>query len=131
MGALFDAADIDHEAASSQEKVPAAKLHVLQLEPIKARLGSKWEKLSGLVHTLFDRSMTKIEPVCYLSDLFTAPVVRGRGIGRALIEGVYAQARAAGSPRVYWQTHQTNAAGRLLYDQVAKHLGFIVYSHEL
>ncbi len=100
-------------------------------EPIFALVAETDGRVVGLVHTLFDRSMTKIEPVCYLSDLFTAPVVRGRGIGRALIEGVYAQARAAGSPRVYWQTHQTNAAGRLLYDQVAKHLGFIVYSHEL
>jgi hypothetical protein len=25
----------------------------------------------------------------------------------------------------------TNAAGRLLYDKVARHLGFIVYSHEV
>ena len=100
-------------------------------EPIFALVAETDGRVVGLVHTLFDRSMTKIEPVCYLSDLFTAPVVRGRGIGRALIEGVYAQARAAGSPRVYWQTHQTNAAGRMLYDQAAKHLGFIVYSHEL
>jgi hypothetical protein len=48
-----------------------------------------------------------------------------------LIEGVYAAARAAGSSRVYWQTHTTNAAGRALYDKVARHLGFIVYTHEL
>jgi hypothetical protein len=32
---------------------------------------------------------------------------------------------------VYWQTQATNAAGRHLYDQVAKHQGFIVYAHEL
>jgi len=31
---------------------------------------------------------------------------------------------------VYWQTHVTNAAGRALYDKVATHLGFIVYSHD-
>jgi len=61
MGALFDAADIDHEAASSQEKVPAAKLHVLQLEPIKAKLGGKWEKLSALVHTLFEKSLRRAQ----------------------------------------------------------------------
>jgi hypothetical protein len=29
---------------------------------------------------------------------------------------------------VYWQTHASNAAGRLLYDKVASHDGFIVYS---
>jgi len=100
-------------------------------EPMFALVAEADGRVVGLAHYLFHRSMTKIEPVCYLSDLFTLPAVRGRGIGRALIEAVYAQARAAGSPRVYWQTHETNAAGRLLYDRVAKHLGFIVYSHEL
>jgi GNAT superfamily N-acetyltransferase len=86
--------------------------------------------LRGLTHYLFHRSMTRIEPVCYLSDLFTDPAHRGGGVGRALIEGVYAAARAAGSSRVYWQTHTSNAAGRLLYDKVAAHLGFIVYSKD-
>lgn len=51
-------------------------------------------------------------------------------MGRALIEGVYAQARAAGARRVYWQTQTDNAAGRALYDKVARHLGFSVYSHD-
>ena len=97
-------------------------------EPIFALVAETDGRVVGLVHTLFDRSMTKIEPVCYLIDLFTAPVVRGRGIGRALIEGVYAQARAAGSPRVYWQTHQTNHTAMQLYDKVAKNFGFVVYS---
>ena len=87
--------------------------------------------LLGLVHYLYHRSMTRIEPVCYLSDLFTREAARGRGVGRLLIEAVYEQARAAGSSRVYWQTQETNAAGRLLYDKVAKHHGFIVYAKEL
>ena len=56
---------------------------------------------------------------------------RGRGVGRALIGAVYDSARAAQSSRVYWQTHETNAAGRQLYDKLAKHHGFIVYAQEL
>ena len=32
---------------------------------------------------------------------------------------------------MYWHTQTTNAAGRALYDQVAEHAGFIVYTHEL
>jgi hypothetical protein len=32
---------------------------------------------------------------------------------------------------VYWTTQVTNQPGRALYDQVAKHQGFIIYSHEL
>jgi GNAT superfamily N-acetyltransferase len=57
-------------------------------------------------------------------------VLRGRGVGRALIEGVYAWAGDGGAKRVYWQTRETNTAGRLLYDKVVSHLGFIVYSHD-
>lgn len=99
-------------------------------EPVFALVAEDKGELVGLAHFLFHRSMTRIEPVCYLSDLFTRPSLRGQGIGRSLIEAVCAQARAAGASRVYWQTHETNAAGRLLYDKLARHLGFIVYSRD-
>ena len=99
-------------------------------EPVFALVAEDARGLVGLAHFLFHRSTTRIEPVCYLQDLFTAPQQRGRGIGRALIEGVYARARDAGASRVYWQTRESNAAGRVLYDKVAQHRGFIVYSHD-
>ena len=44
---------------------------------------------------------------------------------------MYAKALEGGSRRVYWQTQADNTAGRELYDKVAKHLGFIVYTREL
>jgi GNAT superfamily N-acetyltransferase len=87
-------------------------------------------RLLGITHFLFHRSTTRIEPVCYLQDLFTAPEARGRGVGRALIEGVCARALEAGAKRVYWQTRQDNATARRLYDQVARHHGFVVYAHD-
>jgi GNAT superfamily N-acetyltransferase len=85
----------------------------------------------GLVHYLYHRSTTRLHDVCYLQDLFTAPALRGLGVGRRLIHAVYDAARAAGCSRVYWQTQVTNQAGRALYDKVAEHRGFIVYAHEL
>jgi GNAT superfamily N-acetyltransferase len=99
-------------------------------EPVFALVAEDQGTLVGLAHYLLHRSMTKVEHVCYLSDLFTVQSLRNKGIGRALIEAVCAQAKAAGASRVYWQTHETNAAGRLLYDKVAKHHGFIVYSRD-
>lgn len=96
-------------------------------EPVFALVAESDGKLVGLVHYLFHRSTTRIELTCYLQDLFTEPTERGQGIGRALIQGVYEAARSAGIQRVYWQTGQTNAAARLLYDKVARHQGFIVY----
>ena len=99
-------------------------------EPVFGLVAEDGGRVVGLAHALFHRSTTRIEPVCYLQDLFTSSELRGRGVGRALIEGVYARAHDAGAKRVYWQTHETNAAGRLLYDKVARHHGFIVYSHD-
>ena len=52
-------------------------------------------------------------------------------LGSQLIQAVYDAALKAGTTRVYWQTQDSNTAGRALYNKVAKHLGFIVYSHEL
>ncbi len=99
-------------------------------EPVFALVAEDQGQVVGLAHYLFHRSMTRVEHTCYLSDLFTSPSMRGRGVGRSLIQGVYAQAKSAGVTRVYWQTHETNAAGRLLYDKVAKHHGFIVYASD-
>jgi len=100
-------------------------------EPVKAIVAEESGYLVGLSHYVFHRSTTRLHDICYLQDLFTAEHARGRGIGRSLIEAVYTAARSAGSSRVYWQTQTTNQAGRALYDKVAQHLGFIIYSHEL
>jgi len=36
-------------------------------------------------------------------------------------------ARTAGTPRLYWQTHETNAVAMRLYDRIAQKSGFLVY----
>jgi GNAT superfamily N-acetyltransferase len=100
-------------------------------EPVFALVAESEGGLVGLTHYLFHRSTTRIELTCYLQDLFTLPAARGQGVGRALIQGVYEAARSEGIKRVYWQTHESNAAGRQLYDKVAKHFGFIVYAHDV
>lgn len=96
-------------------------------EPVYALVAESDGRLVGLAHYLFHRSTTAVEPVCYLQDLFTDQAARGQGIGGALINEVYAQARQAGTPRVYWQTHETNHTAQRLYDRVAERSGFIVY----
>ncbi|MDH7974818.1 GNAT family N-acetyltransferase [Sphingomonas sp. AR_OL41] len=98
-----------------------------EAEPVHALVAEQDGALVGLTHYLFHRSTTAIAPTCYLQDLFTSAAVRGRGVGRALIEAVYDRAQAAGAPRVYWQTHETNATAMRLYDQVAERSGFLVY----
>ena len=81
----------------------------------------------GLAHHLFHRHCWKIENVCYLQDLFVDPQARGTGLGRKLIEAVYAAADANGTPAVYWLTQDFNATGRRLYDVIGKLTPFIRY----
>ena len=82
----------------------------------------------GLVHYLFHRHGWKVENVCYLQDLYAVPEMRGRGIGRALIEAVYSAADAAGAPGVYWLTQDFNAEARKLYDRIGTVTPFIKYA---
>ena len=49
-------------------------------------------KLVGLAHCVRHRGTWNIGDMCYLEDLFVAPSARGKGVGRALIEAVYARA---------------------------------------
>lgn len=87
--------------------------------------------LLGLTHYVFHPHLWFPEGTCYLQDLFTADGARGRGVGRALIQGVYAAADAAGRPRVYWLTQEFNYAGRMLYDRVGVRTPFIRYNRPL
>jgi len=96
-------------------------------EPIHALVADNNGELIGLTHYIFHRTTIAIAPTCYLQDLFTTEAARGKGVGRALINAVYDQAKLAGSPRVYWQTHETNLHAMKLYDKVADKSGFLVY----
>jgi GNAT superfamily N-acetyltransferase len=100
-------------------------------EPVHGLVAESFGRLIGLAHYIFHRSSTAIEPVCYLQDLFTSEAARGKGVGRALIDGVCRQARRAGVRRLYWQTHETNRPAMQLYDKVAERSGFIVYRRVL
>ena len=96
-------------------------------EPVHALVAERGDELIGLTHYLFQRSTWLINSQCYLQDLYVSEAVRGGGVGRALIAAVAAAAKEAGAARVYWNTHETNAVARRLYDAVAVRTGFIQY----
>ena len=100
-------------------------------EPVQALVADQDGELVGLAHFLFHRSTTSIAPTCYLQDLFTSEAARGRGVATALVERAADEARAKGSQRLYWQTHETNDRARKLYDRIAERSGFIVYRQSL
>ena len=66
--------------------------------------------------------------VCYLSDLYVEPAVRGQGAGRAMINHVIEFARSRGITNVRWLTQDFNYAGRRLYDTFQPKSDFILYS---
>ena len=88
-------------------------------------------KVVGLTHYSFQTSTWAPVNYCYLEDLFTDPDVRGKVIGRALIDEVKAVAEAAGSSRLYWNTDETNATARKLYDSYVPVSGKVQYRIKL
>ncbi|MCJ2061374.1 GNAT family N-acetyltransferase [Methylobacterium sp. J-088] len=96
-------------------------------EPVDGALAWRGTEAVGLVHHIRHRSAWTVGDYCYLQDLFVADGTRGLGIGRRLIEHVYAVAKAAGCSRVHWLTHETNADAMQLYDRIAEKSGFVQY----
>lgn len=96
-------------------------------EPMHAALAEVDGRVAGLVHYIEHRSCWTTGNYMYLQDLYVDPAVRGGGLGRALIEHVYAEAAARGCSRVWWLTHETNAHAMLLYDRIASKSGFVQY----
>lgn len=97
-----------------------------EYEP-KCLVAVQENKIIGIVHYMFHRTCWATGNNCYLQDLYADPDVRGTGIGRALIEAVYAKADEAGAANVYWTTQHFNENARKLYDRIGKLTPFIKY----
>ncbi|WP_060480933.1 GNAT family N-acetyltransferase [Pseudomonas sp. NBRC 111119] len=96
-------------------------------EPTHSALAWADGKAVGMVNWIYHRSNWSIENACYLQDLYVDSAQRGVGIGRRLIEHVYAAAKADNCIKVHWLTHETNATAISLYQQVAERSGFIQF----
>jgi len=96
-------------------------------EPVFGALAVLNGRAVGMVHWIMHRSCWTVGDYCYLQDLFVENDVRGAGIGRKLIEEVYARADEAKCSRVWWLTHETNLDAMQLYDRIADRSGFVQY----
>lgn len=83
--------------------------------------------LLGLAHVIRHPHGWKPADVAYLQDLYVAPGARGTGLGRRLIEAVYAKADRDGDAGVYWLTQAFNTTARQLYDRVGQATPFVKY----
>ncbi|WP_213989980.1 GNAT family N-acetyltransferase [Sodalis sp. dw_96] len=84
-------------------------------------------QIVGLVNCIVHESGWCQEPVVYLQDLYVDESMRGKGIGRLLIEKVYSHADKTGKAGVYWMTQTNNQTAMALYDKIARKTDFIKY----
>jgi GNAT superfamily N-acetyltransferase len=85
------------------------------------------EGVIGFTHCLFRPSTWTETDYCYLEDLFVDPNIRGKGIGRALMNKVVELAKEKKSKRVYWTTQEFNKTARVLYDSITPVSEFVQY----
>ncbi len=85
-------------------------------------------RVLGFTHYFFVPSTSDWTPRCYMQDLFCSVDSRGKGVGRALIEAVYAEADKGNASQTYWLTADDNVDARRLYDKVARLSPFIKYN---
>ena len=85
------------------------------------------EVVIGFTHCLFRPSTWTETDYCYLEDLFVDPSIRGKGVGRALMEKVIELAKEKNSKRVYWTTQEFNKTARILYDSITPVSEFVQY----
>jgi GNAT superfamily N-acetyltransferase len=115
--------------AEVAEEVTAATWRRLFM-PGSAMVGRLLEydgAVSGFSVSILHPRSWALAPICYLEDLFVDPELRGRGLGRALIEDLLALGRARGWSGLYWHTQEDNATARRLYDRFAKADDFVRY----
>ena len=67
-----------------------------EAEPVHGLVAVATGRLVGLAHYLFHRNTIRIEPTCYLQDLYADPDFRAGGVGRALMETFFGRAHEAG-----------------------------------
>lgn len=72
----------------------------------------------GISLLRFRPSVWTGEPEAHLQELYVVPTLRGRGIGRELLERTIEFARAAGATGIDLNTGETDTAARALYESM-------------
>lgn len=96
------------------EKLTGFCRQLLEADEMTVLLGGDGPDALALLR--LRRSPWTAEPEAYLQELYVAPPMRGRGIGRALLEATMDAARAAGATGIDLNTGETDTAARALYE---------------
>ena len=82
--------------------------------------------LGFAIHHYHD-STWDIAPEGYLEDLYVDETIRGKGVGRALVDDLIVISKRHGWRGIYWHTNEDNERARRLYDSYIKSDGHIRY----
>ena len=72
----------------------------------------------GIAELRFRPSVMTGAPDCYLEELYVVPEMRGRGMGRALMDAVLETARSKGATHIDLGTNEDDVAARALYERM-------------
>ncbi len=95
--------------------------------PVRALVAEVAGVAAGFATYVIHPYTWSVRPACYLEDLFVREDLRGKGLGRALIQTLIDRAGDEGWGRVYWMTQEDNAAARRLYDTFTPRDAFVRY----
>lgn len=99
---------------------PAAPVHAIVADSADGGI-------VGIANYLIHENTSALTPVCYLQDLFVDPAARAAGVGRQLIDALWAEVKANGWASLYWQTKENNYRARALYDKYIPRSDFVRY----
>lgn len=94
---------------------------------VSMRVAEEDGRLLGFAIHHYHDSTWDIAPEGYLEDLYVDEHIRGKGVGRALVDDLIAISRRHGWRGIYWHTNHDNARARKLYDSYIQSDGHIRY----
>jgi ribosomal protein S18 acetylase RimI-like enzyme len=83
-----------------------------------ARVLLAGEGPDGVAVLRFRPSIWSLALECYLAELYVVPELRGRGMGRALLEGAIDLARREGADHMDLGTSEDDVAAMALYERM-------------
>ncbi len=116
----------EHELTPEQTELSWQRL-LGSSDGVNALVAEHAGELVGLAHYFWTPSTWQQNQDLYLEDLFVSPEVRGRGVGKRIIEELIQICKDAGGSKVHWQTHHTNKTAISLYQKLGQQSEFIVF----
>ncbi len=72
----------------------------------------------GFATLYFLPSSLNAKPYCLMNDLYSVPLWRGKGVGKALIAHCRSVAKQKGFSSIEWMTQDSNTTAQKLYDSL-------------